>query len=172
MLKVHATAWLSDSTSASALSFVISASIRFSLSASGSPENVWPCRLTGASGSAGRSLQTASTGLVSTATSSAPALAQAELSFSAAAVVCSQGSKPRRSPAARCCVSQVSGGGSISDSTAQALVSTCLAACSVYRPSTKTAASRASTTAIPAEPVKPVSQASRSSDGGTYSFCC
>ena len=28
------------------------------------------------------------------------------------------------------------------------------------------------TTAIPADPVKPVSQASRSSEGGTYSFCC
>src|ERR1700761_5055250 len=76
MLKVQATAWLSDKTSASAPSLVISASIRFSLSASASPANGWPCGATGGSGRGGRSVQTASTGLTSTATSSAPALAQ------------------------------------------------------------------------------------------------
>src|ERR1700722_13014071 len=131
MLKVQATAWLSDNTSASTSSLPISASIRFSLLASSSPENCWPCNVTGASGKAGRSVHTASTGLVSTATSSAPALAQAELSLSAAAVVCSQGSKPRRSPDVRWWPSQVSGGGSTSGSTCQALASTCLPACSV-----------------------------------------
>ena len=66
-------------------------------------------------------------GLESTATSSAPALAQAAASRSAAAEVCSQGSNPRRSPATRCFDSQCSGGGSTSGSTCQALRSTCFA---------------------------------------------
>src|SRR6266568_1565927 len=131
MLKVHATAWESDSTSASAPSFVISARIRPSFSLSASPENGVPCTVTGASGGGGRSVHTESTGLVSTATSSAPALAQAAASRSAAAEVCSHGSNPRRSPAERCFASQCSGGGSASGSICQDLQSTCLAACSV-----------------------------------------
>src|SRR5439155_16359945 len=87
-----------------------------------------PCTATGEIGGSGRSCQIASTGLLSTATSSAPALAQAEDKRSAAAKVCSHGSNPRRSPAFRCADTQLSGGGSISDSTAQAFASTCLAA--------------------------------------------
>src|ERR1700694_5201356 len=121
MLKVHATACESDNTSASTPSLSISSPIRFSLSSSASPENCLPCTVTGASGGAGRSVHTASRGLLSTATSSAPALAQAAVSRSAAAEVCSQGSNPRRSPALRCFASQLSGGGSTSGSTLQAL---------------------------------------------------
>ena len=88
-------------------------------------------RRPGRAAAAGRSVQTESSGLLSTATSSAPALAQAAASRSAAAEVCSHGSNPRRSPAARCLASQLSGGGSTSGSMLQALRSTCLAACSV-----------------------------------------
>src|SRR6267378_90232 len=100
------------------------------------------------------------------------ALAQTAASRSAAAEVCSHGSNPRRSPAPRCFASQLSGEGSISGSTLQAFASTCFAACSVYRPSTNTAAACVNTIAIPADPVNPVSHASRSSEGATYSFCC
>ena len=80
-----------------------------------SPANFRPWTATGPSGGAGRSCQTASIGLPSTATSSAPALAQAAASRSAAAEVCSQGSNPRRSPAFECRASQCSGGGSTSE---------------------------------------------------------
>src|SRR5437016_11998624 len=131
MLKVQATACESDSTSASTPSLPISCRISSSFFVSASPANCVPCTVTGASGGGGRSVQIASTGLVSTATSSAPALAQAAVSRSAAAAVCSQGSNPRRSPAARCFASQLSGGGSTSGSTDHALPSTCLPACSV-----------------------------------------
>ena len=48
---------------------------------------------TGPSGGGGRSVHTESSGLLSTATSSAPALAQAAASRSAAAEVCSHGIK-------------------------------------------------------------------------------
>ncbi len=50
MLKVHATAWESDSTSASTPSFAISARMRVSLSASDSPANFAPWIVTGPSG--------------------------------------------------------------------------------------------------------------------------
>src|SRR6266702_962169 len=128
MLKVQATAWLSESTSASAPRFSTSLLICLSFSASAMPAYCTPWTVTGAIGGGGRSCQTASTALLSTATSSAPALAQAADRRSAAAKVCSHGSNPRRSPAFRCADTQLSGGGSISDSTAQALASTCLAA--------------------------------------------
>src|SRR5712671_993684 len=113
---------------------------------------------TGATGGAGRSVHTESRGLLSTAINSAPALEQTAASRSAAAEVCSHGSNPRRSPAPRCFASQLSGEGSISGSTLQAFASTCFAACSVYRPSTNTAAACVNTIAIPADPVNPARQ--------------
>ncbi|MNI31026.1 hypothetical protein D3C73_848900 [compost metagenome] len=48
--------------------------------------------------------------------------------------------------------------------------SVCAFACTVYRPSTKTAARSFSTTPAPAEPVNPLTQASRSLASGRYSF--
>ncbi len=108
--------------------------MRASLSLSLSPANCKPWTFTGPSGGAGRSVQTASTGLLSTGTSSAPAFLQALARRSVAADVCNQGSNPRRSPAVRCAASQVSGGGSASGSIVQAVVSTCLAACKRVTP--------------------------------------
>src|SRR4051812_10614694 len=111
ILKVHATACESDNTSASTPSFAISRRIRFSFSSAVSPEYWTPCREGGASGGGGRSVHPESPGLLSTATSSARALAQAAVRRSAADEVCSHGSNPSRSPAERCLVSQLSGGG-------------------------------------------------------------
>ena len=59
-----------------------------------SPANLMSRKVTGPCGGAGRSFHSASIGLSSTATSVAPAAAQALRSFSALSVVCSQGSKP------------------------------------------------------------------------------
>lgn len=85
--------------------------------------------------------------------------------------VCSHGSNPRRSPAFRCADTQLSGGGSIRDSTAglgidllgglkrvAAVDEQCGLTDQHHRE-----ARRARETG---------QRASRSSDGGTYSFCC
>src|ERR1700709_1873438 len=76
MLKVQATAWLSDNTSASTPSLLISSRIRFSFSDSISPENCMPWMATRPSGGSGRSVHTWSSGLDSHAISSGPRLAQ------------------------------------------------------------------------------------------------
>ncbi len=92
MLNAQATFCGSDTTSTSARSFFSSAWMRLSLSAALSPASLISRKVTLPAGGAGRSLHSASIGLPSTATSSAPAVAQALRSFSALSVVCSHGS--------------------------------------------------------------------------------
>ncbi len=92
MLKLQATACGSDTTSASALSFAISARMRRSLSSAASPAKRRSCSLIGPSGGGGRSVQMSSIRLGSIGTSAAPAAAQALTSFSAPSTVCSHGS--------------------------------------------------------------------------------
>ena len=83
MLKVQATFCGSDTTSTSARSLTSSARTRLSLSAALSPASLRSRSADRPMGGAGRSFHSASIGLLSTATSSAPALAQALRSLSA-----------------------------------------------------------------------------------------
>src|SRR5262249_3435536 len=77
MLNAQARACGSDTTSASARSFATSARMRASLSSAASPAKRTSCTVTAPSGGAGRSAQMASIKSGSTATSVAPAAAQA-----------------------------------------------------------------------------------------------
>ncbi len=92
MLKVQATPCGSDSTTASSFSSVSLPRMRASLSSTLSPARAGERMTTGAVGAAGRSSHTASSGLLSTATSVPPALVTARRSFSTPSMVISQGS--------------------------------------------------------------------------------
>ncbi len=81
-----------DRKAASLFLAVSSLAIRARLSAAERPAKPSGCGTTGVSGAAGRALHTASSGLVSTAINSAPAWAQASLSWATWSGVCSQGS--------------------------------------------------------------------------------
>ena len=137
------------------------------------PRRKTACResATGPSGGAGRSVHTESSGLLSTATSSAPALAQAAASRSAAAEVCSHGSirGDRRRQDARSASFRGRGRSAVRPPGPEIDLFGGLqriAAIDEHRGFLGQHDGEA------ADPVKPVSQAKRSSEGATYSFCC
>ena len=168
MLSAQATAWESETTSASARSLANLGTTRAASRSRLRRRARVGCRVTAPSGGAGRSGQIDRADWARAATSVAPTAAQALRSRSTLSAVCSQG----RSRAGRRREVAVDPVGRAASFIRVEVNRSCRSgrapeACSGRR--RRTAAFSIITMAAPAEPVKPVSQASRSARIGTYS---